>query len=186
MPQLTNPPPRLANTRLAALYSAMAASWFVSWLLIAWCWQVTLIEIAELVRVIMGIGGSVALLLAVMRHRWRLDGWSSFLFGFFGLVPIILAVMLLVNRSIGPVEERVLPILAIASHPGSTNRYAVLEGEAYAHEPERVLLLPHDSEVWYAQALRIRLRHGLLGSEVVLDRTMVISNDHRLLPERRW
>jgi hypothetical protein len=186
MPQLTNPPPRLANQRLAALYSAMAASWFVSWLLIAWCWQVTLIEVGELVRVIMGIGGSVALLLAVMRHRWRLDGWSSFVFGFFGLVPITLALMLLINRSIGPVEERVLPILAIASYPGSTDRYAVLVGEAFANEQERVLLLPRDPEVWYAAAMRIRLRHGLLGFAVVLDRKVEISKDHRLLPERRW
>ncbi|MBL8001251.1 MAG: hypothetical protein JNL05_04750 [Flavobacteriales bacterium] len=87
MPQLTDPPPRLANKGQAALHSAMAAGWFASWFLIARCWQDTLIEFGEMVRVIMGIGGSVALLLAVMRHRWRPDGWSSFVIGFFGLVP---------------------------------------------------------------------------------------------------
>ncbi|MBL8001250.1 MAG: hypothetical protein JNL05_04745 [Flavobacteriales bacterium] len=63
--------------------------------------------------------------------------------------------MRLINRSIGPLEER-------------------------------VLLLPRDPEVWYADALRIRLRHGLLGYAVVLDREVVISKDRRLLPERYW
>lgn len=186
MPRLTNPPPRLANKRLAALYSVMAAGWFASWSLTAWCWQVTLIGPGELVRVVMGIGGSVALLLAVMRHRWRLDGWSSFVFGFFGLVPITLSLLLVINRSIGPLEERVLPIGAIASYAGSTDRYAVLEGDAFANEPERVLLLPRDPEVWYAEALRIRLRQGLLGYAVIMDRQVLISKDRRLLPERHW
>jgi hypothetical protein len=185
MPRLTNPPPRLADKRLAVLYSVMAACWFMAWVVIGVLWQVTLIQLHEAIRITMGLAGGIALLFAVMRKPWRLDGWSSFLYGFFGLVPIGLAMFLLLNLAIGPVRTVELPIVAIESHAGSTDRAVVLLNDDYADEPLRVRGTPHDPAVWYAAALQLELREGVLGYMVVLDRRWLPSSPARLLPEVR-
>lgn len=142
----------------------------------------TLITTADLFRVLGLLVALAAVLLRFLSRRWGFDPWTSMIVGFFGLVPALYLLFVTANTLVGPVEELDIPIVSIERPAREDRLYMHLEGERFAKHPVRVLSVRRDVPIWYARTLHLKVRHGILGPDVLLERTFEADRANGPLP----
>ncbi len=176
-------PPRLKDRARSTAISIVTGTWFVCAGILLWSFFSTLITPVEYARIATWVIAIVASVLLLVSKRLELDGWAAFLFGFFGLLPAGLALIMLMNHFIGPTEEISIPITGIVQHHNDRTSSLRLPNEAFEEYRTVMLDLPKDPDVWYASSVRFEMRHGFFGYDVLLDRSIILSQPHVLLPE---
>jgi hypothetical protein len=94
-----------------------------------------LITVREAFRLVGWMVAASALFFLLGRRRLGVDGWGSFLFSFFGVVPAGLVLLLALNRFIGPVSEEAHRITGLVRSSDSRTFTLVLEGDPFPGHP---------------------------------------------------
>ena len=181
--ELFDGPPVLRNRRLGAAITAVVLLWFVWAALLTWLFGCTLIDLHGASRLLALMVSLSALTFLLFGRRWGIDRWGAFVFGLFGLVPFTLSTALALNRFIGPVHVERHRIIGLVRSSDSQTFRLKLEGDPFYAHQEQLLDLEADAALWYADTAEFRIRRGLLGYDVLLERTVRFTPGREPLPD---
>lgn len=181
--ELFDGPPVLRNRRLGTAITTVVLLWFVWIALLTWLFGSTLIDLRAAARLVAWMTSLTALLFLLFGRRLGIDRWGAFVFGFFGLVPFLLTVSLLLNRTFGPVRVTQYRIIGLVRSSDSQTFRMKLDGDPFQAHQEQLLDLEADASLWYADAVEYRIREGVLGYGVLLERTVHFSPGRAPLPD---
>lgn len=181
--ELFDGPPLLRNKPLGAAITIVVLLWFVWAALLMWLFSCTLVGVNDAFRLLGWVVALAAMLFMLRAKRWGLDRWGAFVFGFFGMVPAGMSAALLANRMIGPVEVSHHRIIGLVRSSDSRTFRLKLEGEPFKEHQEVLLDAEADAALWYAESVDLRIRHGTLGYDVLLERTIQFSPGRTALPD---
>ena len=177
--------PRLKDRRAALLNLLSALLWFFCFAAIYLLAQRTLLDFKHSSRAVAVVISVVAIALKFLSTPWKLDGWSAFIYGFFGLVPLGITLALGANAIIGPVE--VVGCKAVGLHHNTVMEGFEIEfeGNRFSDQPMRMRAVERDAIYWWLDSAVFTLRHGVVGFDVLLDRRFVFAPEKPPLEDLR-
>lgn len=177
--------PRLKDRRAALLNLLAALLWFTCFAAIFLLGQRTLLDFGRASRAIAIVIAVVAITLKFLSKPWKLDGWSAFIYGFFGLVPLGITLALLANAFIGPVQVVGCKAVGIHHTPVMEGFVIVFDDDRFNDQPMRMRAVERDAIYWRLDSAVFTLRHGLCGFDVLLDRRFVFAPEKPPLEDLR-